>query len=108
MLRFRPIAWLLGMIASAGAAVAAPTGGPEGAALARAVAYFQRNQGGEPGEAALAGLALIKSDVPAGDPAVQAILGRLNQRFQSQTYKPERTAGADIYEAAVLGMFYAS
>lgn len=60
------------------------------------------------GESALVGLALIKADLPPGDPAVQTVLRKVMTRFSGSTYTPERSGGTEIYEAAVVVLFLAN
>jgi hypothetical protein len=60
------------------------------------------------GESALIGLALVKADVPASDPALAACITKVRARFKDGAYAPERTGGADVYEAGVVSMFLAN
>jgi hypothetical protein len=60
------------------------------------------------GEMALAVLAMLKADVPATDPALAACLAKIRPRFSSAGYRPERSGGPDIYEAAVVAMALAN
>ena len=60
------------------------------------------------GESALIALALLKADVPSGDPAVAACVVRFRSRFTSSSYEPERTNGTGIYEAAAAAMALAN
>jgi len=61
------------------------------------------------GEAALAGLALVKAEVPADDPAMFAALGIVGARFSTGgVYQPQRQGGHDIYEAGCIIMFLAN
>jgi hypothetical protein len=53
-------------------------------------------------------LALIKAEVPSGDPALQACLARVKSRISTISYTPERTGGPDIYEAAAATMALAN
>jgi len=71
---------------------------------------FLRSQarGSGLGETALIALALIKAEVPKGDPALAACVARLSTRFGSGGYQPERSAGADIYEAGVVALAFAN
>jgi hypothetical protein len=57
-----------------------------------------------PGEAALAGLAMVKAELPVNDPALIACLSRVAANFSGTTYIPGRTGGPDIYEAAVIAL----
>lgn len=57
------------------------------------------------GEAAMVALALIKSDVQPGNPALTTCVKKIRATFKSSnTYTPERQGGQDIYEAAVIAM----
>lgn len=70
---------------------------------------FLRGQAGhvQVGEAALIGLALLKADYPPEDPTVAACLAKVLPRLAG-SYVPERKGGADVYEAAVVGMMLAN
>jgi hypothetical protein len=61
-----------------------------------------------PGEAAMAALAMIKADVPAGDPALAAALAKVYSRFTSSEYAPARGNGQGTYEAGASAMALAS
>jgi HEAT repeats len=56
------------------------------------------------GETAMIALALIKAEVPPSDPALAGCIQRILTRFSGSLYNPERSGGADIYEAAVVAM----
>jgi HEAT repeats/Prenyltransferase and squalene oxidase repeat len=56
------------------------------------------------GETAMIALAMIKADTPTTDPVLASCLARIQQRFTSSGYFPEKTGGHDIYEAAVVAM----
>lgn len=74
--------------------------------VARAVQYLRGvGGGGGVGQAALAGLALVKADVPAKDPSVAKPLALVLTRFTESQYKPEGGSGVDVYEAAVVVLF---
>jgi hypothetical protein len=60
------------------------------------------------GETALIALALIKAEVPAGDPTLSACIAKVRARFSGNGYQPERSGGQDIYEAAVVTMALAN
>ena len=49
-------------------------------------------------------LAMIKADIPKTDPVLAACLAKIQRRFTSSGYLPEKTGGQDIYEAAVVAM----
>ena len=74
-------------------------------AVNRGVAYLKgRARIMEPGEAALAALAMIKADVKPNDPGVQACMARFLPRIAADGFHPERKGGHDNYEAAVVIM----
>ncbi len=56
------------------------------------------------GESAMIALALLKAEVPTGDPAVTGCVVRFRSRFTSSSYEPERSNGTGIYEAAAAAM----
>src|SRR5262245_38137535 len=51
------------------------------------------------GEVALSVLAMLKADVPPGDPAVAAGVNKMRAQFASGGYNPQRRGGHDLYEA---------
>jgi hypothetical protein len=58
-----------------------------------------------PGEAALAGLALVKAEVPGNDPGLAACLASVFATFpDGVTYTPQRSGGPEIYEAACIAL----
>lgn len=71
---------------------------------ARGLAYLRTkgSSAGGVGESALAALAMIKGDVPAGDPALVGAINALRSRFGSSSYTPEKGSGGEIYEAGVV------
>lgn len=74
-------------------------------AVLRALQFLRgKTVSGKLGETALVALAMLKSDVPAGDPAVASCVARIRKRFQSGVYEPEERGGHDIYEAAVVAL----
>jgi len=74
-------------------------------AVARGVQFLRtRANGSQIGETALIALAMLKADVPPGDPAVAACVAKLRARFSSGGYDPERKGGADVYEAAAVSL----
>lgn len=74
-------------------------------AVGRAVQFLRGRAGREQvGETALIALAMLKAEVPPGDPAVAQCVAKLRARFLSTGYSPERSNGLEIYEAAVVGM----
>jgi len=60
------------------------------------------------GEVALAALALLKGEVPPGDPALAGLLAQIHKRFDSEGYHPDQQGGVDVYEAAVVAMVLAN
>ncbi|MEO6810179.1 MAG: HEAT repeat domain-containing protein [Isosphaeraceae bacterium] len=83
------------------AALAAP--GAEQPAIDRGVQFVRGRVGNQQvGETALVALALSKAEVPANDPTQAAALAKIQRRFNGSVYQPERTGGAEIYEAGVI------
>lgn len=79
--------------------------GVEQPGVGRGIEYLkaQAMAGLAPGEAALAGLAMVKAELPVTDPALLACLGRVGSTFAGGTaYTPARSGGPDIYEAACI------
>lgn len=56
------------------------------------------------GETAMIALGLLKAEVPTTDPALAACLAKIQGRFASGGYSPERTGGPDVYEAAAVAL----
>src|SRR5947209_5394664 len=74
--------------------------------VARGVQYLKAaGGGGGAGEAALAGFALVKAEVPASDPSIARALGQVMPRFSTSAYTPQSGSGHEIYEAAVTILF---
>jgi hypothetical protein len=72
-------------------------------AVRKGVQFLSGSAAGQQvGESALIALALLKADVPAGDPAVVACINKIRSRFVSGVYSPERRGGHDVYEAGVV------
>ncbi len=85
----------------------------EGPAVLRGTQFLRGQAAGlKAGEAALAGLALVKAEVPATDPGMRACLKKVLERFAttSYTYTPDLPGpgGHSIYEAAVISLFLAN
>ena len=96
--------------------------GEEGPAVVRGVQFLRGRVGSlQVGETALAGLALVKAEVPASDSALQAALRKVQGRFHGSIFTPERQGfggplgfqlgGAsepggsnDIEETAIVGL----
>ena len=53
-------------------------------------------------------LALLKADTPKTDPVLASCMAKIQKRFTSSGYAPERTGGHDVYEAAVVAMVLAN
>lgn len=84
-------------------AACAPVMG-QGGPVPRGVAYLRGVGNDQTGELALAALAMAKAGVPASDPDLVRHVGRVMQRFNSQTYSPQRDSGPAVYEAGVTSM----
>jgi hypothetical protein len=79
------------------------------AAVLAGVQYLRtRASSAGPGEAAMLALALIKAEVPAGDPSLAAALARVYSRFSTSEYAPARGPGQGAYEAGATAMALAS
>lgn len=83
--------------------------------IQRGVQFLRSASGGlRAGEAALAALAMIKAEVPANDPGLNACLSTVDRRFAGTVFTPELGAGQAaaggpaIYEAAVIALMYAN
>jgi hypothetical protein len=71
--------------------------------------YLRRiSAGRQVGETAMIALGMLKAEVPDTDPALAACLAKLRSRFVSGGYKPERTTGTDVYEAAAVALALAN
>jgi hypothetical protein len=74
-------------------------------AVLSGIQYLRARAASQPvGETAMIALAMIKADTPKTDPVLVSCLARIQQRFTSSGYSPEKTGGHDIYEAAVVAM----
>jgi hypothetical protein len=79
------------------------------AAVLSGVQYLRAHATGQPtGESAMIALALLKAEVPAADPVLQACVAKIRARFTSSAYSPERPAGTGTYEAGVSAMVLAN
>ncbi len=88
---------------------APPAQAEQVAAVTRGIDYLRRAvNGAQAGEAALAALAMIKAEVPEGDPALSTAIRKLDSLFSGSLYSPERRGGPEIYEAAVMIMAYSN
>jgi len=78
-------------------------------AVLRGLQFLRGRVGKEQvGETALIALAMLKADVPPGDPSVAACVSKLRSRFVSGGYAPERRNGLDVYEAGVVSLALAN
>ena len=78
-------------------------------AIGKALSFLRsRINGSQVGETGLIALALLKADVPAGDPDLSNCMAKLQARVGSGSYEPERRGGADIYEAAVVALAFSN
>ena len=101
------------MIAGALFGLVCPLAGPARAqqepAVARGLEFLRGHTANQQvGETAMIALALIKADVPKGDPVLAACVAKILKRFTSSGYDPERKGGHDVYEAAVVAMVLAN
>lgn len=104
----RPAASLLVAIAALIVGPGAASAQQEQAVLA-GVQYLKGAQGGKQvGETAMIALGLLKAETPVDDPALSACLAKIRARFASGGYKPERSGGADVYEAAAVALVLAN
>lgn len=86
----------------------APPARQEQAVLA-GVEFLRRSSGGrQVGETAMIALGLLKAETPASDPALAACLAKIRARFVTGGYRPERTGGTDVYEAAAVALALAN
>lgn len=91
--------------------VASPASAQDDALIMRGVQFLKSGASTQGvGESALAGLALIKARVPKSDPAIAALLRKVESRFDGTMFKPERAGpgGTSVYEAGVISMFLAN
>lgn len=106
--KFGPLAVvvLAGLIAQTAAPPARADNDP---VVVKGVSFLRGNANGAgAGETGLIALALLKAEVPPGDPTLAACLARLRARITTESYEPERKGGADIYEAAVVALAFAN
>lgn len=86
-------------------AVLAPARADNDPAVLRGVQFLRSKVAAMPvGESGLTALALLKADLPAGDPAVASCISKIRSRFSSGVYTPELKGGHDVYEAAVVAL----
>ncbi len=95
---------VLGMISAAQAPACAQQEQQEPAVLS-GIQFLRGRAANQPaGETAMIALAMIKADTPKTDPVLAACIAKIQQRFASSAYSPEKTGGHDVYEAAVVAM----
>ncbi len=75
-------------------------------AVSRGISYLKQasREEKEPGESALAVLALTKAGVSADDPSIAPYLKNMLKPFSGSSYNSRRSGGHEVYEAAVLLM----
>ena len=79
--------------------------GQQEPAVLAGVQFLKGHSGGQqPGESAMIALALLKAEVPNGDPALAACVSSFRARFTSNSYEPARGNGTGVYEAAAAAM----
>jgi hypothetical protein len=102
-------AWVVGWSVALIDPCARPAGAQQEPAVLGGVQYLRTRAASQPaGESAMIALAMLKAEVPAGDPAVAACLARIRSRFTSSEYAPERGHGPGAYEAGAAAMALAS
>lgn len=97
---------LLGFLAlwPAWAEAAVPPGA-ETPAVQRGLQYLRgRAPGTRAGESALMSLVMIKSGVPANDPALVSCLSAVLSRFNGSTYTTQESGDHDVYEMGCVAM----
>jgi hypothetical protein len=77
-------------------------------AVQKGVQFLKSRSYRRVGETAMVALALLKAELPASDPALQACLATVRSRFNTNAYAPDLRGGTDIYEAAAVTMALAS
>lgn len=86
-----------------------PSATGQGAQAARGVQFLKaRGPNTDPGQAALAALAMIKAGVPKDDSALRETVKQALSASTSDGYAPARSGGADIYETGVACMMMAN
>jgi hypothetical protein len=102
-----PAAFLM-MLAILGSTTS-PAFGQQDRAVLSAVQYLRaHSRPQQTGYAAMIALALVKAEVPATDPDLQACLARIHARFTTGSFTPEGPSGAGIYESGVCSMVLAN
>ncbi len=83
--------------------------GPEAPIIQRGIAYLNSaNYPSNLGEGVLAGLALLKCQVPPTDPTLQGLVQRVRGRIKNGVYTAENDGGSGIYETGIAAMFLAN
>ena len=105
--RFSPLILVLaGLFASA---LAPRARADNDAAINKGVQFLRGQIGGAGiGETALIALAMLKADVPADDPGLMTCIARIQARCAGSAYDPERSGGAEIYEAGCVALALAN
>jgi hypothetical protein len=102
------LAVILGLVPN----MAQPARAQQEPAVASGVQYLRSvaaaKAGSAVGESAMIALALIKADTPKGDPVLSGLIATIRKQFTSSGYRPQRTGGHDVYEAAVVAMALAN
>ena len=87
----------------------APASAQQESAVLGGVQYLRAHAAGQnAGESAMIALAMLKAEVPHGDPVLSACLAKVRSRFTSSAYIPERNNGQGAYEAGASAMALAS
>src|SRR5208337_1829627 len=95
---------VLGVLSAAPAPACAQQEQQEPAVLS-GIQYLRGRAANQPvGETAMIALAMLKADTPPTDPVLASCMAKIQKRFTSSAYSPEKTGGHDIYEAAVVAM----
>jgi hypothetical protein len=115
MSRGAVLAGFLALLVTAPGGGSARAQGEDAASVQRALQFLRGQAAGlQPGEAALAGLAMVKAEVPPTDPGLAACLRIVDGRFAGSAYAPQlgggqgQAGGPAIYEAAVTALLYAN
>ena len=104
----RGSAWRAGLCAVLLGMSTAPALAQQESAVLGGIQYLRRHTTMGAGESAMIALAMLKAEVPSGDPAVAACLAKVRSRFTSSEYVPERSNGQGAYEAGASAMALAS
>jgi hypothetical protein len=78
-------------------------------AVMSGIQYLRKNyRNNATGQSAMIALAMIKAEVPASDPDLQAYLAKIRARFSSSSFTPEAASGFGVYESAACAMALAN